>query len=84
MHTLITHAIAAWKAADLAASDAEGLLRVQFLKYAEGISGPPSAAQIHRTSELRQASHKALAATLDLLKSVDGLRHASEPHPVEE
>lgn len=77
---LISRALAAWKTTDQAAADAEGLLRVQVLKYAEGISGPPSMDLLRRAEELRRASNEALLATVGLLRDKGSLCHDDEPH----
>lgn len=80
MEVFIANAVVAWKAADQAATDAEGLLRVQVLKYAEGISGPPSLKLVRETEELRRVSNEALAAAMGILRTDDALLHEAEPH----
>lgn len=80
MQGLIVKAMAAWKASDQAATDAEALLRIQVLKYAEGISGPPSMELVRQSEELRRASNEALLAAVGLLRTDDGLLQKAEPH----
>ena len=80
MQSLIAERMTAWKAADHAATDAESLLRVQVLKYAEGISGPPSLKFLRHAEELRRASNEALVAAIGLLRADDALLQDAEPH----
>jgi hypothetical protein len=65
--------MAAWKAADQAATDAEAILRIQ--EYAEFISGPPSTQLVRECGELRWASNQ-----LFLIRCFSpALLHESEP-----
>jgi hypothetical protein len=80
MNTVTARAFSVWKAADAAASDAEALVRLQTLKYAEGIAGPPMPRVIRQSEQLRHRANDALITTIELLASVQGLRHQDAPH----
>jgi hypothetical protein len=72
MQLIADESFKGWKLADIAASDAEGLLRVQFIKYVEGISPPPADAVVRRARELRKIAQLSLVACVHALRDARG------------
>lgn len=56
-----------WKIADFAATDSEALLRIGFIKYAEGIGKAPTSAEVRSSGELRDASNVCLVTAIDVI-----------------
>ena len=60
-------AVDTWKVADFAATDSEALLRVGFIKYAEGFGKAPTSEEVRTSGELRDVSNLCLVTAIDVV-----------------
>ena len=56
----------AWRHADSTATDVEAALRIEIIKFFEGIAGPPREELVHRAARLRTEANEQLLETLRL------------------
>jgi hypothetical protein len=56
----------AWRHADSTATDVEAALRIDIIKFVEGITGPPHEERVHRAALLRTEATERLLETLRL------------------